>query len=148
MNVPQRHETLLIRSHAYRLAAAGDFVLQLEDSKKKLPLPVQEIQVRHLINKIPESRRIQCWEGITQKYKPQEWTGDIIEVEVVKFRKTIPKDELNKTKPELKVKKKNGVKEAKKSGKELIKKLKKAVSILPNADEILKQLLKIEELIG
>ena len=136
--------------HAYRLVAAGDFISELEASTKKIPLPEKEIQVRHIINKIPESRRIQCWEEITQKYKPEEWTGDVIEAEVIEFRKTIPKDELKAAKPasRAKTKKKTGVREVKKTSKDLLERLKKAVSSLTNAADILKGIKKVEDLIG
>jgi len=136
--------------HAYRLAAAGDFIIQLDDSGKKIPLPEKEIQVRYLINKIPEPRRIQCWEGITQKYKPEEWRGEVIENEVIEFRKTIPKDELKAAKPasRAKTKKKTGVREVKKMSKDLLERLKKAVSSLTNAADILKGIKKVEDLIG
>ena len=136
--------------HAYRLVAAGDFISELEASTKKIPLPEKEIQVRHIINKIPEPRRIQCWEEITQKYKPEEWTGDVIEAEVIEFRKTIPKDELKAAKPasRAKTKKKTGVREVKKMSKDLLERLKKAVSSLTNAADILKGIKKVEDLIG
>jgi len=134
--------------HAYRLASTGVFVTELKDSRRNLPLPQTEIQVRHIINKIPSARRIDCWEQITQKHEAKKLTGEIIEAEVIEFRKTIPKEELKLLKPTPKPKKKTGVREIKKASRSLIEKLKKAVSGLPNSADILKGIKKVEDLIG
>jgi len=138
--------------HAYRLLAAGNFVHEIvavnnsSQEKDKLPLPEKEIQVRHIINKIPENRRLQCWQGITRKCSPSELTGVAIETEVIEFEKSLPKEEL-KTKAR-KRKGKAGIDKIKKTSLPLIGRLKKAISAHPEAQELLKHLVKIEELIG
>ena len=136
--------------HAYRLAATGVFVTQLIESGKKIPLPQTEIQVRHILNKIPPTRQIQCWEHITQKHETNQRTGQIIEAEVALFRKTLSKQEIKDLKPaqKTKAKKKTGVREIKKMSKDLLERLKKAVSTLPNSADILKGIKKVEDLIG
>lgn len=130
--------------HAYRLAAAGEFVLLLEASAKTLPLPSNEIQVRHIINKIPEKKRVECWEKITKKFQREEWTGDVIEAAVVAFRNTIPEEELI---PARQLKKKPVLSEIRKKSHVQINRLKATVAPLPNANDILVHITKLEKLI-
>jgi hypothetical protein len=134
--------------HAYRLAAAGDFVLQLEGEGRDIPIPDKEIQIRYILNKISKRRQVECWESIVSKYKPEEWTGDLIEAEVITFRKGLPKDELQQTRPLSKNQKKLSNSDARRSSLALVERLKKAVLRLESASEILKQIEKVERLIG
>jgi len=134
--------------HAYRLAAAGEFVRQIEShnssSTTKIPLPEKEIQVRHIINKIPEKERLQCWEGLTSKCSPSELTGVAIEAEVVEFRKKLPGEKI----PIRKRKQQNRVQEITNASLRLIKNLRMLVLAHPKAKQILKQVQKIEQILG
>ena len=131
--------------HAYRLAAAGAFVLELDE--KKLPRPTTEIQVRHVINKIPASHRIECWEKITKTLPSEEMKGHLIEAEVMSYRKTLPKDLLKSEKsrePNKATAEGSGGDRRKSS--DLLQKLKISTANLPQAKEILALISKIEEL--
>lgn len=136
--------------HAYRLAAAGEFVQRIEvhnsSSTTKIPLPEKEIQVRHIINKIPEDKRLQCWQGIATKTAPSELSGVVIEAEVVEFRKKLPRNELRAHTRQRKPK--PGIAEVKNASLRLVEKLNRAVQSLPNSEQLLKGLKRITKLIG
>jgi hypothetical protein len=133
--------------HAYRLAAAGAFVLELD--AKNIPRPTNEIQARHVINKIPATHRVECWKKITQKLPSKEMTGDLIAAEVMSYRKTLPKDLLKTEKPPRKPNKVPlaGVQKDRRISHELVGKLKIATAELPCAADIHGFITKIEELI-
>ena len=81
--------------HAGRLVATGNFVLRLENSKNPPKLPLRESQVRPLLNKLPEKHQGWCWKIITEKISPAALTMDIIEAEVIAYRKkNVTKEEL------------------------------------------------------
>lgn len=135
--------------HAGRLVAAGGFVLQLEDSKSTAPRPVRENQVRPLLNKLPTKHLVPCWEQITEKTAPAKLTGDIIEAEVITYRKTIPKQELEANKRPRKAKKDRIPPEEKAREKShaLVDRLKAFAGQLPQSDSILKVLKELKSLI-
>lgn len=135
--------------HAGRLVAAGGFVLQLEDSKSSAPRPVRENQVRPLLNKLPTKHQVPCWEQITEKMAPAKLTGDIIEAEVITYRKTIPKQELEANKRRRKPKKDHIPPEdkAREKSHKLVEKLKAFAGSLPQSESILKALKELKTLI-
>ena len=74
------------------------YILELENSKSTAPMPLRESQVRPLLNKLPKTRQVPCWEVITQKTEPAKLTGEFIEAEVIEYRKNIPEEELKANK--------------------------------------------------
>jgi hypothetical protein len=134
--------------HAYRLAAAGEFVKQIEShnssSTTKIPLPEKEIQVRHIINKIPEDKRLQCWQGLASKCSLSGLTGVVIKAEVVQFRKSLPREKIHtrQRKPL------DQVRIIEDASLRLIKNLRMLVLAHPKAKQILKQVQKIEGILG
>lgn len=80
--------------HALRQVAAGDFILALENAKSKAPLPLRESQVRPIVQKLPEERRVKCWELIHEKHPGGDLQANVIEAEVLRYKKTIPNAEL------------------------------------------------------
>ena len=135
--------------HAGRLVAAGGFVLQLEDSKSSAPRPVRENQVRPLLNKLPTKHQVPCWEQITENTTPAKLTGDIIEAEVIEYRKKIPKKELQANKRPRKAKKNRIPPEEKAREKShaLVVKLKAFAEQLPQSEKILTTLKELTALI-
>ena len=135
--------------HAGRLVAAGGFVLQLEDSKSSAPRPVRENQVRPLLNKLPTKHQVPCWEQITEKMAPAKLTGDIIEAEVITYRKRIPKQELEANKRTRKAKKDRIPPEetAREKSRKLVERLKAFAGVLPQSESILKALKELKTLI-
>lgn len=135
--------------HAGRLVATGGFLLQLENSESKAPKPIRENQVRPLLNKLPASHQIPCWEKITSNTPPAKLTGDIIAAEVVQYRKTIPAAELNATKPDRKPKKsfRPNEKKVREQCHTLLAKLKLVTTGLPKVTTIHGLLKSVAELI-
>lgn len=79
--------------HAGRLAAAGAFVLQLENVRSTAPLPSRECQVRPLLTKLPADHLVRCWEKITATQTLDQLTPKSINEGVLEYRKTIPAED-------------------------------------------------------
>ena len=77
-------------SHAGRSLAAGGFVKKVEDAGKS-EVPVSEIQIRHVLNKIPDTHQVACWEKLAPKGSdPKKMTGSWVKEEVSKYWKSLP----------------------------------------------------------
>ncbi len=135
--------------HTGRLIATGGFLLELENSKSKAPKPVRENQVRPLLNKLPAEHQIPCWEKITGKTPPSKLTGDIIEAQVVQYRKNIPAAELAAVKPERRPKKNAPPPDERARGMShaWLEKLKASTAALPQAEAIGKLLDQVAVLV-
>lgn len=71
------------KQHAYRLAAAGEFVSSLDTG---MPLPIRESQVRPIINKVQDpAKRVEFWTELTAKENPKNLTATVIEAEVSEY---------------------------------------------------------------
>ena len=136
--------------HTGRLVAAGGFLLDLESSKSTAPRPLRESQVRPLLNKIPKSRQVPCWELITEKTEPSKLTAEVIEAEVIKYRNNIPEEELKANKRTRKPKRKSVSASQKAKDKSLkwIERLNVSTANLPNSTAVRDLLDKLRELIG
>ena len=75
------------KSHAYRLVDAGSFIANLADSPQgeNIPQPLNAGQIRPLIESVPKSHRIECWNSIVEGKDPAELTGPMIAEEARKF---------------------------------------------------------------
>ena len=123
--------------HAGRLVATGCFVKKLKDAGCKV-LPLRESQARHILTKVPGDLQAECWEKITKKRPLHELTGDIIEAEVIAFRKTISPAILKAAKPNRAPKQKRPpqVERARTKCFDLVKKLKEISQNLPTSSDI------------
>lgn len=137
------------QQHAGRLVATGSFLLQLASAKSNAPRPIRENQVRPLLNKLPVDHQIPCWEIITEKTPPSKLTGDVIEAEVIQYRKKIPKPDLKAGKPARKPKKTKLPKDlkARVQSHAWIEKLKTSTANLPKAPAIVKLLKEVATLV-
>lgn len=87
--------------HIGRLLGAGNLTLQLKsEMEKPEDLPVNEAQLRPLLNKIPADRQVEAWKKVVAELKPEERTGPKVMEKVKEIRKSIPKKELEAAKPE------------------------------------------------
>ncbi|MEI6323491.1 MAG: hypothetical protein WCP60_10355 [bacterium] len=86
--------------HLGRLLGAGNLTLQLKSKMEKPEdLPINEAQLRPLLNKLPESHQVQAWKKVVAELKPEERTGARVMAKVQEIRKAIPKEELAASKP-------------------------------------------------
>jgi hypothetical protein len=86
--------------HVGRLLSAGNLTLQLKSAlQKPEDLPINEAQLRPLLNKLPESHHVQAWKKVVADLKPEERTGAKVMAKVQEIRKSIPKEELAASKP-------------------------------------------------
>ena len=90
------------RQHAGRQMDAGRFLLKLENSGGQAALPLRESQLRPVLQKLPESSQLPCWEEISKKHGKQvgkdriiDIPAQVIEREVDKYKKKVPKEALN-----------------------------------------------------
>lgn len=132
--------------HAGRLAAAGGFLLHLEDKKSTAPRPISESQVRPLLNKLEPEHQISCWEHITENKAPAELTRDVIEAEVAQYQKSLPKSERKQERAKPK-KKTDNKQAARERSHELVAKLRTATATLPQARDILKLLDQLDSVL-
>jgi hypothetical protein len=73
------------RQHAYRLAAAGEFVSNLDTA---VPRPLWESQVRPIINKIKDpAQRRECWAELTARVEPSKLTASYVEAGAAEYCK-------------------------------------------------------------
>jgi hypothetical protein len=91
--------------HLGRLLGAGNLALRLKSViDKPEDLPANEVQIRHVLNKIPESLQVEAWRKVVEELQPEERTGPKILEKVKEIRKGIPKEVLAAAKPERKPK--------------------------------------------
>lgn len=122
------------KSHAYRLAACGQFVATLSEfhspKGESLPLPRSEAQIRPILE-LPEDRRLEAWAHAIEVAPPEELTGRIVAARVREFSgKKAPR----KSTPEARALRALGA-------------LRAAVEGLPEAAEIGRRLRGVEGLI-
>lgn len=80
------------KAHIFRALAAGKFLAGVE-KLNSTESPVTEIQIRHVLGKIPESHQLSCWETIAPKGTDmQKLTGPKVKEAVHKYFKSLPKD--------------------------------------------------------
>jgi len=95
-----RERFLYKPQHLGRLLGAGNLTLQLKSAiEKPEDLPVNEAQLRPLLNKLPEDRQVEAWKKVVAELKPDERTGAKVMAKVQEIRKAIPKEELAASKP-------------------------------------------------
>jgi len=135
--------------HALRQVAAGEFILALENAGSSAPPPLRESQVRPIIQKLPENRRVECWEQIYKKHQVRDIKAVDVTAEVIQFKKTIPKEELIGTRKAGKPKgsKSDPTEVARKRSKELLCRLEENSRLLPQHPEISKLLKRVLVLI-
>jgi hypothetical protein len=86
--------------HVGRLLSAGNLTLQLKsETLKPEDLPINEAQLRPLLNKLPQDRQVEAWKKVVAELKPEERTGAKVMAKVQEIRKAIPKEELEASKP-------------------------------------------------
>ena len=135
--------------HALRQVAAGEFILALENAKSGAPYPHRESQVRPIIQKLPEKRRVECWEQICEKHPGEDIKAVVVEAEVIQFKKTIPKEELIGTRKAGKAKgsKPDAAEVARHRCEGLFHRLEEATQPLPHHEEIIRLLKPVLQLI-
>ncbi len=137
------------KQHAYRLAAAGEFVSKLDTLASSAPKPLRESQVRPIINKLPEEHHVSFWKELVRGHTPEELTGEYIERRVKAFQATLPKTEIKIAKKPKSLKLDEALLQdrAKAKGLALVAKLEAAVSPLPRHSEISALLKSIAKLL-
>ena len=135
--------------HALRQVAAGKFILELENAKSEAPYPVRESQVRPIIQKLPEKRRVECWEQICENHPGEDIKAVVVVAEVIQFKKGIPKDELIGTRKAGKPKgsKPDAAEVARQRCEGLFRRLEAATQPLPHHEEIIRLLKPVLQLI-
>lgn len=138
------------KQHAYRLAAAGEFVSKLDTQSPSAPKPLRESQIRPIINKLPEKHHIPFWENLTTDRAPSRLTAEFVTAEVTKYQKSLPPQERRQ---ETKVKQPKRVSPAadeiaREKSFEALRKLKLAASDLPRFSEISDLLDKVSKLLA
>ena len=136
--------------HALRQLAAGEFVLALENSRCGAPYPLHESQVRPIVQKLPENRRVECWVQICNKHQGVDIKAHVVEAEVIEFKKKIPKEELIGTRRAGKPKgsKPDATEAARQQSVRLLLKLEEATRSLPLHSEITRLLKPVLHLIN
>ena len=135
------------KSHSYRLAEAGGFVLQLEADHspigEKLPLPQNESQIRPVLE-LPEARRVEFWKEKIIDLGPDQITTKTVSNAVEEFRseKKIPKEK------KVKVAKVKTPAALKTKAVLALSRLESAVDGLPNALKIKAVLKQVDQLLN
>ena len=77
------------KAHSYRLVDSGRLIAELQnpESPNGDRLPLNEGQLRPLLNAIPKERQVECWRAIVADKDPTELTGSMVNKEVEKFAK-------------------------------------------------------------
>lgn len=135
-------------AHTGRALRAGRLLLAIEKSGKAV-LPDSEIQIRHVLNKIPQSHQVECWEKIAPKgTDTKALTGPKVKEAVAKYWKSLPQ-EVRDLKPAraAKTSRVNKAHAVLPQPRDLLETLIETTMDLSNASEIHKLLFQVEQLI-
>ena len=135
-------------AHAGRLDKAGSFVHLLEAKGSTAPQPIRESQIRPIVQTLPDTHWVRCWEEITDRREPKVLQTSLIVAEVKRYKKQHKRELEGKDKSRKSAKMKIPPEDrAREASHGLVEKLMDATRNLPQAMEIQKQLKDIEKLI-
>ncbi|MEO5716248.1 MAG: hypothetical protein ABIT37_22400 [Luteolibacter sp.] len=75
------------KAHGYRLLDTGGFIAELEADQSPNGdwLPLNEGQIRPLLDLVPKEHRKECWNGIVEEKAPTELTGATVQAAAKRF---------------------------------------------------------------
>lgn len=134
------------KQHAYRLAAAGEFVSKLDTGT---PLPIRESQVRPIINKIQEpEKRLAFWKELVEESAPESLTASEVEEKLKTFLKAIGGSTPKRAKSSSGDAQTSKVELRRERCHTLIGRLQETCSGLPMEEEILEALKELQKLVN